>query len=80
MANEQLKSFIDRIERLLDEKKTISDDIKDVYDEAAGVGFDKKILRIVIKLRAEDESERELREAEIETYMAALGSGSGVSE
>lgn len=73
MTNERLKSFIDRIERLEEEKKTYSDDIKDVYTEAAGEGFDKKILRKVIQLRRTDADERERIQAEIDTYLSALG-------
>jgi uncharacterized protein (UPF0335 family) len=72
MANAQLKSLIERIERLNDERKDTGELIKDVYEEAKGLGFDTKILRKVIRLRAEDAAERERVEAEIDTYMNAL--------
>ncbi len=63
VAADQLKSFVERIERLEEEKQTISDDIKDVYAEAKGNGFDVKILRQVIRIRKQDKSEREEMEA-----------------
>lgn len=72
-AAEQLKSFVERIERLEEEKQTIQDDIKDVYAEAKGNGFDVKILRQVIRLRKQDKSEREEQEAVLELYLQALG-------
>lgn len=72
-SREQLRSVIERIERLEEEKKTIADDIKDVYAEAASNGFDKTALRAIIKMRKEDADKRANREALIETYMAALG-------
>ncbi len=70
---EQLKSIVERIERLEEEKKAISDDIKDVYTEAAGSGFDKKALRAVVRLRKLDKAERDEQEALMETYLNALG-------
>jgi uncharacterized protein (UPF0335 family) len=69
----QLKSFVERIERLEEEKKTISDDIKDVYAEAKANGFDVKILRQVIRLRKQDADERSEQETLLDLYMAALG-------
>lgn len=57
-AKDQLKAFVERIERLEEEKKTIGDDIKDVFGEADGAGFNKKALRKVIKMRAQDPDER----------------------
>jgi uncharacterized protein (UPF0335 family) len=69
----QLKSFVERIERLEEEKKTISDDIKDVYGEAKANGFDVKILRQVIRLRKQDADERSEQETLLDLYMAALG-------
>lgn len=68
----QLKSFIERIQRLNEEKQTIVDDIKEVYGEAKGTGFDTKIMRTVIKLLAKDKDELDEEEALIDTYMAAL--------
>jgi uncharacterized protein (UPF0335 family) len=73
VARDQLKSFIERIERLEEEKKTIADDIKDVYGEAKGTGFDTKILRKIISIRKQDKDERMEQEAILETYMIALG-------
>lgn len=73
VARDQLRAFIERIERLEEEKKTISDDIKDVYDEAKGTGFDSKILRKVISLRKQDADERMEQEAILDTYLQALG-------
>ena len=73
VAADQLKSFVERIERLEEEKKTIADDIKDVYAEAKGTGYDTKILKQVIKIRKQDKSEREEQEAILELYLAALG-------
>ena len=72
-ANDQLKAIIERIERLEEEKKTISDDIRDVYAEAKGTGFDVKALRTIVRLRKQDTDERKEQEAILETYMHALG-------
>ncbi len=72
-AKDQLKAIIERIERLEEEKKTISDDIKDVYAEAKGNGFDVKALRTIIRLRKQDPNERQEEETILETYMQALG-------
>lgn len=72
-AKDQLKSIIERIERLEEEKKTISDDIKDVYAEAKGNGFDVKALRTIIRMRKEDADKRQEQETILETYMLALG-------
>ena len=69
----QLKSFVERIERLEEEKKTISDDIKDVYAEAKANGFDVRILRQVISLRKKDADERSEQETLLDLYLAALG-------
>ena len=72
-AKDQLKAIIERIERLEEEKKTISDDIRDVYAEAKGNGFDVKSLRVVVRLRKQDINERKEQEAILETYLHALG-------
>ncbi len=72
-AKDQLKAIIERIERLEEEKKTISDDIRDVYAEAKGNGFDVKALRTIVRLRKQDENERAEAETILETYMQALG-------
>ncbi len=73
VTRDQLRSFIERIERLEEEKKTIADDIKDVYGEAKGTGFDTKILKKVISLRKQDSDERMEQEAILQTYLIALG-------
>lgn len=73
VARDQLRAFIERIERLEEEKKTIADDIKDVYGEAKGTGFDTKILRKVIAIRKQDKEERMEQEAILDTYLQALG-------
>ena len=72
-AKDQLKAVVERVERLEEEKKTISDDIRDVYAEAKGNGFDVKSLRVVVRLRKEDVDERKEHEAILETYLHALG-------
>lgn len=73
VARDQLRSYIERIERLEEEKKTIGDDIKDVYGEAKAMGFDTKILRKVIAIRKQDQNERMEQEAILDTYLHALG-------
>jgi uncharacterized protein (UPF0335 family) len=72
-AKDQLKSIIERIERLEEEKKAISDDIRDVYAESKGNGFDVKALRAIVRLRKQDPQERQEAETILETYMHALG-------
>lgn len=72
-AKDQLKAFVERIERLEEEKKSISDDIRDVYAEAKSNGFDVTALRAVIRLRKKDAGERNEQQAILETYMHALG-------
>lgn len=72
-AKDQLKAFVERIERLEEDKKSISGDIKDVYAEAKGTGFDVKALRHIIAIRKLDVDERREQQAIIETYMDALG-------
>ena len=73
VAGERLRSFIQRIERLEEEKKTISDDIRDVFAEAKSNGFDPKIMRQVLKIRKMETAERQEQDALLETYLAALG-------
>ncbi len=73
VAKDQLKSVIDRIERLEEEKKAIADDIRDVYAEAKANGFDTKILRQVVSLRKKDLTERQEEEAIRDLYLQALG-------
>ena len=80
VAADQLKSFVERIERLEEEKQTIADDIKDVYAEAKANGYDVKVLRQVIRIRKQDKAEREEMEAVLELYLQALGMGYGRQE
>ena len=73
VAAEELKQFIERIERLEEEKKALSADIRDVYAELKGRGFDAKAVRTIVRIRAKDASERQEEEAILELYMQALG-------
>ena len=73
MTNNQLQQIISRIEKLEDEKSAISLDIKEVYGEAKSMGFDPKIIRKVVSIRAKDAAKRAEEEALLDTYMAALG-------
>jgi len=72
-AKDQPRAIVERIERLEEEKKAIADDIKDVYAEAKGNGYDVKALRTIIRLRKQDPNERAEAETILETYMQALG-------
>ena len=72
-AKDHLKAFVERIERLEEEKKAITDDVRDVYAEAKGNGFDVQALRSIIRLRKQDANERAEQETILETYMQALG-------
>ena len=72
-GKDQLKAFIERVERLEEEKKALADDIRDVYAEAKGSGFDVKALRAIVRMRKQDADERKEQEAILETYMHALG-------
>ena len=73
VAADRLLSIIERIERLAEEKKELQDAIKDIMAEAKGAGFDPKVVREVIKIRAQDKEEREEREAVRDAYLRALG-------
>lgn len=73
VAAGQLRAFIERVERLEEEKKTISDDIKEVYAEMKGNGFDTKAVRTLVRLRKKDQTERQEEEAILDLYKAALG-------
>ncbi len=73
VAGDQLKSIVERIERLEEEKAALSEDIKEVYAEAKANGYDTKILRTVIRLRKQDSAERQEQEALLDLYLAALG-------
>jgi len=73
VAGERLKSFIERIERLEEEKRALAADIKEVYSEAKGAGFDIKTMRELIKIRRMDDEDLDEREALLDTYKRALG-------
>jgi len=72
-AKDQLKAIIERIERLEEEKKATSDDIRDVYAEAKGNGFDTTALRTIVRLRKMDTDERREQQEVLDTYLVALG-------
>ena len=73
VARDQLRSFIERIERLEEEKTALASDIRDVYGEAKAMGFDAKALRQIVRERGQDVNERDEFEAILDTYRAALG-------
>jgi uncharacterized protein (UPF0335 family) len=73
VAAGQLRAFIERVERLEEEKQTIADDIKEVFAEMKGTGFDTKAVRTIIRLRKKDQAERQEEEAILDLYKAALG-------
>ena len=72
-AKEHLRSFIERIERLEEEKKALADDIKEVYSEAKGTGFDTKIMRQILKIRKMDKDDVDEQETLLDLYKQALG-------
>lgn len=73
VAREQIRSIVERVERLEEEKKAIADDIRDVFAEAKANGFDTKVLREVIRLRKKDLAERQEQDAIRDLYLHALG-------
>jgi uncharacterized protein (UPF0335 family) len=73
VAGAQLKSLIERIERLEEEKRALGEDIKEVYAEAKGTGFDTKIMRQIIKIRKMDKEEHDEQESLLDLYKRALG-------
>jgi len=73
IAGERLRSFIERIERLEEEKRTLADDIKEVYAEAKGSGFDTKIMRQIIRIRRMDKDDVDEQETLLDIYKRALG-------
>ncbi|HSX53690.1 MAG TPA: DUF2312 domain-containing protein [Sphingomonas sp.] len=75
ISAEQLRLLIERIERLEEEKKGISDDIKDVYAEDKSTGFDAKTIRTIVRLRKMEKHQLDEQDALLETYRAALGMG-----
>ena len=74
-TGQRLRSFIERVERLEEDKKAIADDIKEVYAEAKAQGFDVKTMRKIVSLRKKDPDDRAEEDALLETYMSALGMG-----
>ena len=72
-TDDRLRLLIERIERLEEEKKGIGDDIKDVYGEAKGEGYDTKAMRTIVKMRKKDQGERKEEELVLNTYLIALG-------
>ena len=77
IAGERLRSFIERIERLEEEKAALAADIREIYAEAKGVGFDTKIMRQVLKLRKMDRDDRQEQETLLDLYLQALGMAPG---
>ncbi len=73
VAADRLRSFIERIERLEEEKAAILNDVKEIYAEAKGEGYDVKILRQVVRIRKMDRAERQEQEAILDLYLSALG-------
>jgi uncharacterized protein (UPF0335 family) len=73
VAAAELRQFVERVERLEEEKQTLVDDVKEIYAEAKGRGYDTKIIRIIVRLRKKDANERKEEEAILELYMNTLG-------
>lgn len=73
VARDQLRSIVERIERMNEEAKSIADDIKDIYSEAKSNGYDVKTLRKIVAMRKQDEHDRKEQEAILDVYLAALG-------
>jgi uncharacterized protein (UPF0335 family) len=73
VAADELRAFIERIERMEEEKRAIAADIKEIFAEAKGRGYDTKAIRTLVRLRAQDASERQEAEAILELYMQAIG-------
>jgi uncharacterized protein (UPF0335 family) len=72
-AQSQLKSIIERIERLEEDRAAVQNDLKEVYQEAKGNGFDTKVLRKVVRLRKQDKAKRQEEEALVDLYLSAIG-------
>lgn len=73
ISGERLRSFVERIERLEEQRRSLSEDIKEIYSEAKSTGFDTKILRQVIKIRRMDKDDRDEAETLLDLYLRALG-------
>ena len=80
VAQDQLRAFVERIERMEEEKAAIAADIREIYAEAKSNGFDTKILRQVVKIRKQDHNERMEAEAILDLYLSALGMQSAPAE
>lgn len=78
VAHDQLRTFVERIERMNEEKKAINADISEIYSEAKGNGFDRKALKEIIRIRAQDHNERLEHETIVDMYLHALGMASRV--
>lgn len=76
IAADRLRSIVDRIERISEERKALGDDVSDLYKEAVSAGYDKKALKRLIRVRARDPGEVEEEDALVEVYKSALGMGS----
>lgn len=76
----QLRAFIERIERMTEEKKAAADDIREIFAEAKGNGFDPKVMRIILRRRARDAAELQEEDALVETYASSLGMSSPASD
>ena len=72
-AKEQLRSFVERVERLEEERAALTADIREVYSEAKGLGFDAKIMRQVVRMRKLDKADFQEQEAMLDLYLSALG-------
>ena len=77
IAGAQLRSYIERVERLEEEKAALAADIREVFAEAKATGFEPKVMRQIIKLRKLDQADRQEQEALLELYLAAIGMGAG---
>ena len=73
IAVDRLRSLIERIERLEEERKALGADIKDIYGEAKSAGFDVKVLRAIIRIRKQDKAKRQEEDAILDLYLSALG-------
>jgi uncharacterized protein (UPF0335 family) len=72
-AKEQLRSFVERVERLEEERAALTADIREIYSEAKGLGFDAKIMRQVVRMRKLDKADFQEQEAMLDLYLSALG-------
>lgn len=80
VAQDQLRAFVERLERMHEERKALADDIKEIYAEAKGNGFNTKILKRILQIRGQDHAQRMEDEALLELYLAALGMATAPAE